>query len=163
LAAEAGKSGVTGRGAEARAVMVRDYGGTKQSEAAVAMALQWIAKHQNNNGSWSFDHSMNGQRCNCSKVGSLKTSMSDATITSKRITASSLPHRIRRVQRPALPVFCGVGRGGSSVRVALVPRFALGSSLIAVSKTTGFVSFASWISSVVGHPSFLARRPGGGA
>ncbi|MBT4694418.1 MAG: hypothetical protein HOB73_13845 [Planctomycetaceae bacterium] len=72
-------SGVTGRGAEARAVMVRDYGGTKQSEAAVAMALQWIAKHQNNNGSWSFDHSMNGQRCNCSKVGSLKTSMNGAT------------------------------------------------------------------------------------
>jgi hypothetical protein len=72
-------SGVSGRGAEARAVMVRDYGGTKQSEAAVAMALKWIANHQNGDGSWSFDHSLNGQRCNCSKAGSLKTSMNGAT------------------------------------------------------------------------------------
>ena len=52
-------SGVAGRGAEARAAMVRDYGGTKQSEAAVAMALKWIANHQNADGSWSFDHSLN--------------------------------------------------------------------------------------------------------
>lgn len=72
-------SGISGRGAEARAVMVRDYGGTKQSEAAVAMALKWIANHQNRDGSWSFDHSLNGQRCNCSKAGSLKTSMNGAT------------------------------------------------------------------------------------
>jgi hypothetical protein len=123
LAAEAGKSGVTGRGAEARAVMVRDYGGTKQSEAAVAMALQWIAKHQNNNGSWSFDHSMNGQRCNCSKVGSLKTSMNGATIITERITTSSRPKRIQRAQRGALPMLCGVGRG-SAIRMILVPLIA---------------------------------------
>ena len=72
-------SGVSGRGAEARAVMVRDYGGTKQSEAAVAMALKWIANHQNGDGSWSFDHSLNGQRCNCSKSGTHKTSTNGAT------------------------------------------------------------------------------------
>ncbi|MBT4692428.1 MAG: hypothetical protein HOB73_03690 [Planctomycetaceae bacterium] len=72
-------SGVSGRGAEARAVMVRDYGGTKQSEAAVAMALKWIANHQNADGSWSFDHSLNGQRCDCNKAGTHKTSMNGAT------------------------------------------------------------------------------------
>jgi len=67
------------REAEARAFMLVNHGGTKQSEAAVAMALKWIANHQNGDGSWSFDHSLNGQRCNCSKTGSLNTSMNGAT------------------------------------------------------------------------------------
>ncbi|MBT4014034.1 MAG: protein kinase [Planctomycetaceae bacterium] len=74
-----GGSGFAGRGAQTRAVLVRDFGGTKQSEAAVAMALKWIANHQNSDGSWRFDHSLNEQRCNCSKPGSLKSSMNGAT------------------------------------------------------------------------------------
>jgi formylglycine-generating enzyme required for sulfatase activity len=37
-----------------------------------------------------------------------------ATITSERITTSSLPQRIQRARRPALSVFFGVGRGGSA-------------------------------------------------
>jgi len=72
-------SGLSGRGAEARAQMVREYGGTKMSEAAVAMALKWIANHQNQNGSWSFDHALDGRRCNCSKPGSMESSFNGAT------------------------------------------------------------------------------------
>ncbi|MBT6723024.1 MAG: hypothetical protein HOB20_07325, partial [Planctomycetaceae bacterium] len=53
-------AGLSGRGAESRAAMVRDYGGTKESEVAVAMALKWIANHQNPDGGWSFDHTAAG-------------------------------------------------------------------------------------------------------
>ena len=74
--------------------------------------------------------------------------MNGATIITKRITTSSRPKRIQRDQRPALPVFCGVGRG-SSARVSLVPLTAVGSTLIAVTTTTVFGWFVSWISSVV--------------
>jgi hypothetical protein len=75
--------------------------------------------------------------------------MNGATIITERITTSSRPKRIQRDQRPALPVFCGVGRG-TSPRVALVPLSAVGSPLISVStSTSGFGWFVSWISSVV--------------
>ncbi len=36
---------------------VRRAGGTAASERAVASGLAWLAAHQNNNGSWSFNHS----------------------------------------------------------------------------------------------------------
>ena len=73
-------SGLTGRGAEAKAAMVREYGGTKESEAAVAMALKWIANHQNPDGGWSFDHTADGRRnCTCGNIGTLKTSFNGAT------------------------------------------------------------------------------------
>lgn len=39
-----------------RAGMVKSYGGTPESELAVALALKWLAEHQNSDGSWTFDH-----------------------------------------------------------------------------------------------------------
>ena len=73
-------SGLSGRGTkEARSQMVREYGGNNMSEAAVAMALKWIANHQNQNGSWSFDHALDGRRCNCTKPGSMASSFNGAT------------------------------------------------------------------------------------
>ena len=73
-------AGLSGRGAESRAAMVRDYGGTKESEVAVAMALKWIANHQNPDGGWSFDHTAAGRRnCTCGDMGTAKTSFNGAT------------------------------------------------------------------------------------
>ncbi len=34
-------------------------GGTRESEYAVEMALHWLAEHQNYDGSWSFNHTLN--------------------------------------------------------------------------------------------------------
>jgi hypothetical protein len=46
-------------------------GGTKESEAAVARGLAWLAKHQAGNGSWSLNEfHRDGQRCNCGNLGS---------------------------------------------------------------------------------------------
>ena len=46
--------GFGGRGQGHRKAMVGGYGGTKQSERAVAGALNWIARHQLPDGSWSL-------------------------------------------------------------------------------------------------------------
>jgi hypothetical protein len=39
-----------------RGTAVRDEGGTPDSEYAVQLALQWLAEHQNYDGSWTFEH-----------------------------------------------------------------------------------------------------------
>jgi hypothetical protein len=44
-----------GREEEARAKLVRKYGGSRGSEAAVTAALEWLAMHQCRDGGWSFD------------------------------------------------------------------------------------------------------------
>jgi hypothetical protein len=51
-------SGIEGRGAAMRSEMVKRYGGTPASEAAVAAALKWLAAHQLPDGGWSFDHTI---------------------------------------------------------------------------------------------------------
>jgi hypothetical protein len=45
-----------GRGEEARARLVKSGGGTKDSEDAVELGLNWLARHQRSDGSWSFQH-----------------------------------------------------------------------------------------------------------
>lgn len=53
--------GIGGRSEQARSALVGKRGGTPGSENAVAMGLAWLAAHQNQNGSWHFDH--RGQAC----------------------------------------------------------------------------------------------------
>lgn len=72
-------SGLAGRGAAMRAEMVRKYGGTAGSEAAVANALRWIAAHQLPDGGWNFDHTLGpGQRLS-PNPGTLRDSRNAAT------------------------------------------------------------------------------------
>jgi hypothetical protein len=47
--------GFGGRGTGQRRAMVGGFGGTRQSERAVAAALNWLARHQMPDGSWSLD------------------------------------------------------------------------------------------------------------
>lgn len=48
---------ISGRGdAKAKKALLAQYGGNEASEKAVAMALEWLARHQLPDGSWSFDH-----------------------------------------------------------------------------------------------------------
>lgn len=54
--------GLQGRLAEGRQHWGTVYGATPASEAAVELALQWLADHQRRDGSWSF--SLNGPPCN---------------------------------------------------------------------------------------------------
>ena len=61
--------GLEGRGAEMRARMVREAGGSKGSEAAVALALKWLAAHQLRDGGWNFDHRTAACRNQCDHPG----------------------------------------------------------------------------------------------
>jgi len=73
-------SGLSGRGRAARKGLVGKYGGTAQSEKAVAAALKWLAEHQFPNGSWSFAHHM-APRCHgqCRNPGTLDKALNAAT------------------------------------------------------------------------------------
>lgn len=44
------------RSADMKKKLLRDYGGTESSEAAVTEALKWFSKHQMPNGAWTFQH-----------------------------------------------------------------------------------------------------------
>jgi hypothetical protein len=58
------------RSTAGRSVMVRHKGGTAGSEAAVELALRWLAAHQNTDGSWSYDHRLGGGvTCTCTRPG----------------------------------------------------------------------------------------------
>ncbi len=63
------QSALDGRTTDSRAKMVREGGGTKGSEAAVAKALQWIAEHQMPDGGWMIDHTKSVCQGRCSQPG----------------------------------------------------------------------------------------------
>ncbi|TWT76394.1 hypothetical protein CA13_68880 [Planctomycetes bacterium CA13] len=47
---------MSSRGAEMKRKLLRDYGGSEQSESAVGQALKWLSLHQMPNGAWTFHH-----------------------------------------------------------------------------------------------------------
>jgi hypothetical protein len=61
--------GLGGRSEAARERLVRDGGGTKESEAAVSLGLQWLANHQAPDGRWSLSAFSQHGKCNCTGAG----------------------------------------------------------------------------------------------
>ena len=49
---------VQSRSSESKERLLKEYGGSAASEEAVALALEWIVKHQLPDGGWSFDHTI---------------------------------------------------------------------------------------------------------
>ncbi len=63
-----------------RGLLAHRGGGSAKSEKAVARALEWLARHQNADGSWSFDHRLAAEcQGQCDQPGSLQTSLMGAT------------------------------------------------------------------------------------
>lgn len=71
--------GLAGRTGENRTRLAIERGGTPESEAAVALALEWFANHQRPDGSWSFEHSQGPCRNRCRNDGALATNTVAAT------------------------------------------------------------------------------------
>jgi hypothetical protein len=63
-------AGFGSRGQGARDALVGTGGGTKQTERAVAGALNWLARHQSGDGSWSIDDFYCPDKA-CSGVGTI--------------------------------------------------------------------------------------------
>ncbi len=70
---------LAGRGHESRAALVRARGGSAESEEAVALALSWLAKHQNRDGSWLLDHRGGECQGQCRNPGEINNSAKSAT------------------------------------------------------------------------------------
>lgn len=67
-----GGQGLEGRGDGARKALAMERGGSEASENAVGMALNWIAIHQNPDGSWSFNHRKGPCQGRCGNAGKLE-------------------------------------------------------------------------------------------
>jgi hypothetical protein len=68
----AGGQGLEGRGDAARKALAMERGGSDASENAVGMALNWIAIHQNPDGSWSFNHRKGPCQGRCGNSGKME-------------------------------------------------------------------------------------------
>lgn len=63
------RGGLEGRNPAKREGLLRSGGGTRQSERAVRRGLRWLAAHQLDDGSWSFDHNKSICRGQCRNTG----------------------------------------------------------------------------------------------
>jgi hypothetical protein len=74
-----GDSAFATRHPSKRGELVRKYGGSDESEAAVDDALKWLAEHQMADGGWNFDY--RGGRCagRCDHAGTMDTARNAAT------------------------------------------------------------------------------------
>jgi hypothetical protein len=58
-----------GRNIEDRVLLLREGGGTMQSEEAVERGLEWLARHQAKSGGWATDVFPEHGKCDCGDIG----------------------------------------------------------------------------------------------
>ncbi|WP_254510964.1 hypothetical protein [Anatilimnocola floriformis] len=74
-------------------------GATKPTERAVALALNWIARHQNKNGSWSLDHRASCDKGGCSGQGEINSDAAATALALLPFLAAGQTHQGKGVYR----------------------------------------------------------------
>ena len=74
-------------------------GSTIPSEKAVAGALNWIARHQNKNGSWSLDHRASCDKGGCSGAGDISSDAAATALALLPFLAAGQTHQSRGVYK----------------------------------------------------------------
>lgn len=82
-------TGTSGRG-RMSATAIAQLGGTQESEQAVARALEWIAEHQNADGSWSLVHVGGACRGRCPNPAVIPGERDDFTASLRAGTGLAL-------------------------------------------------------------------------
>lgn len=85
--------GFEGRGEGSRQAMVGTFGGTRNTERAVAAALNWMARHQNPDGSWSLNYQHTCKDPSCTGVGSEKSNSAATAMALLPFFAAGQTHK----------------------------------------------------------------------
>lgn len=85
--------GFEGRGEGNRQAMVGTFGGTRNTERSVAAALNWIARHQNADGSWSLDYDHNCKDGTCTGVGNAQSNSAATAMALLPFFAAGQTHK----------------------------------------------------------------------
>jgi Squalene-hopene cyclase C-terminal domain len=88
--------GFGGRGEGMRKAMIGGFGGTKQTERAVAAGINWLARHQNADGSWSLgEYSRNCKESRCGGEGKEKSDSAATAFALLPFLAAGQTHEIK--------------------------------------------------------------------
>jgi hypothetical protein len=75
---------------------IQDGGGSQASEAAVALGLQWIARHQASDGHWSLGRFHWDARCNCANPGSHQNDVAATAFGLLPLLGAGYTHKVAR-------------------------------------------------------------------
>lgn len=86
--------GLEGRDTEARARLAAANGGSRESEAAVELGLQWIIRHQQTDGSWHLMH--DNAECNgqCKNPGMTESTTAATGLSLLALLGAGYTHQV---------------------------------------------------------------------
>jgi hypothetical protein len=96
MAAKGAGGTLNSRGAGVKAAMVGHQGGTKQTEQSVHAALEWLMRHQFQDGHWSLNRMPCGK---CSGAGSMNADMAGTAFGMLPYLAAGYTHRTGPYQK----------------------------------------------------------------
>mgnify|MGYP005844356327 CR=1 FL=1 len=89
-------TGFGSRGQGHREALLGRYGGTRQTERAVAGALNWLARHQNPDGSWSIRQRVS-RKCTCTGYGAVESLAAATALGLLPFLGSGVTHKTKTV------------------------------------------------------------------